>query len=822
MSTDVQRSHLPPHPGPPPHGRQTTCMVCKRPAPPGDDVLYHRCGQPYHSQCLVNVAELRAKPPMPGLPHDFPIAGDGFQCPTCFYPVVIEPDDPDIVHYHAGNCMVCGGHLHLETAQYATCGHPMHPECVSEWMPPTGDPDADEARTRRCLKCNRMVSLGPQSLCCVCGRPVHNEDVDPNNYDDIWEPLFRGSDVGGHAVCVAWLRKRRDYVLNTPIGRLDPNVGADVDFRPPQVPTGTCAICGHSVVESEAFLHDCKAVYHVKCARDSMMCVQCEKPIRIAVSVPIGEDAAVAESDEESSDSDSDSGSDDDSDGSSSDSSASSEERTSARQKTTRTWDVSGPRDAGSDDDDDDDDGLPGERAGFVPVKKIIGLAQREVGDAASRGPLHPCEGPLVHCDLAILGHSIPGRTFKSCIPDRPDPIPLSVRNAFPDTMSRLAAIIGAWFGPHSHHVIRARRALGADKFAAFIKTVLGPKCYVIHVHSYSQSKIPIVARVNGVPESIAMMNVSAIEREIGLFERQYAEAEVKLRCAPGPGVLPNPTMFSGWLCDIPGIYISGLYGYTEEDFARSTGGIRSVHDLPGWLERGCPCTNPRLCDRQRFTDFMAMFMPEAYATAENRIRPEWPPTATAAAAAAVAQPVGMPHGSALRAGRAPARRGAAPAPAPMPTTTVLPKIVGVDPDTFAMLFDDGVAPPSAAIVYKRGRFYTTLPIQQAAMILRDRNAGTSRLRPAVSAVEPHPQQRPQQRQRVGQPMARPCAGCSARAETACLVCGKPASQVCSKCNTARYCSVRCQLADWPEHRKDCGSRQAAYRDTSRIGPIPK
>ena len=37
-----------------------------------------------------------------------------------------------------------------------------------------------------------------------------------------------------------------------------------------------------------------------------------------------------------------------------------------------------------------------------------------------------------------------------------------------------------------------------------------------------------------------------------------------------------------------------------------------------------------------------------------------------------------------------------------------------------------------------------------------------------------------------------------------CRTCGKPASKVCSRCQTTRYCSVECQNKDWPEHKLDC------------------
>lgn len=38
-----------------------------------------------------------------------------------------------------------------------------------------------------------------------------------------------------------------------------------------------------------------------------------------------------------------------------------------------------------------------------------------------------------------------------------------------------------------------------------------------------------------------------------------------------------------------------------------------------------------------------------------------------------------------------------------------------------------------------------------------------------------------------------------------CARCGMHAERQCSRCRRARYCSVDCQRAHWPEHRGVCG-----------------
>jgi hypothetical protein len=37
-----------------------------------------------------------------------------------------------------------------------------------------------------------------------------------------------------------------------------------------------------------------------------------------------------------------------------------------------------------------------------------------------------------------------------------------------------------------------------------------------------------------------------------------------------------------------------------------------------------------------------------------------------------------------------------------------------------------------------------------------------------------------------------------------CWVCGEPGGTKCGKCRITTYCSRKCQLADWPEHKKIC------------------
>ncbi|KAF2673112.1 hypothetical protein BT63DRAFT_410159 [Microthyrium microscopicum] len=51
--------------------------------------------------------------------------------------------------------------------------------------------------------------------------------------------------------------------------------------------------------------------------------------------------------------------------------------------------------------------------------------------------------------------------------------------------------------------------------------------------------------------------------------------------------------------------------------------------------------------------------------------------------------------------------------------------------------------------------------------------------------------------------------------ETLCLMCNSPWERHCGQCNSARYCSVNCQKADWPAHKLLCASF-ADFAPTSR------
>ncbi|KAH8045423.1 hypothetical protein JL720_16702 [Aureococcus anophagefferens] len=52
-----------------------------------------------------------------------------------------------------------------------------------------------------------------------------------------------------------------------------------------------------------------------------------------------------------------------------------------------------------------------------------------------------------------------------------------------------------------------------------------------------------------------------------------------------------------------------------------------------------------------------------------------------------------------------------------------------------------------------------------------------------------------------------------------CIVCGEPSRAACPRCKT-RYCSKRCQGADWREsHREECS--RIARGATPRRGPLP-
>ncbi len=39
---------------------------------------------------------------------------------------------------------------------------------------------------------------------------------------------------------------------------------------------------------------------------------------------------------------------------------------------------------------------------------------------------------------------------------------------------------------------------------------------------------------------------------------------------------------------------------------------------------------------------------------------------------------------------------------------------------------------------------------------------------------------------------------------TFCILCDKPAINLCSKCKTISYCTRECQKSDWPRHKLEC------------------
>ena len=60
-------------------------------------------------------------------------------------------------------------------------------------------------------------------------------------------------------------------------------------------------------------------------------------------------------------------------------------------------------------------------------------------------------------------------------------------------------------------------------------------------------------------------------------------------------------------------------------------------------------------------------------------------------------------------------------------------------------------------------------------------------------------------------PLAELCSelrqlGYARAAARPCAVCASPARHRCSLCHARRYCSVACQSADWPAHRKECNA----------------
>jgi hypothetical protein len=51
-----------------------------------------------------------------------------------------------------------------------------------------------------------------------------------------------------------------------------------------------------------------------------------------------------------------------------------------------------------------------------------------------------------------------------------------------------------------------------------------------------------------------------------------------------------------------------------------------------------------------------------------------------------------------------------------------------------------------------------------------------------------------------------------------CLACKQPSVHKCSKCKVAKYCTVRCQRAHWPFHRKRCGREADSAQRDGRVG----
>ncbi|KAK4043671.1 hypothetical protein C8A01DRAFT_12841 [Parachaetomium inaequale] len=55
--------------------------------------------------------------------------------------------------------------------------------------------------------------------------------------------------------------------------------------------------------------------------------------------------------------------------------------------------------------------------------------------------------------------------------------------------------------------------------------------------------------------------------------------------------------------------------------------------------------------------------------------------------------------------------------------------------------------------------------------------------------------------------------------ETLCIVCDKPSTQLCNGCKHAKYCSRKCQVADWPLHKKVCADFAGAAAEAKRPSP---
>ena len=47
-----------------------------------------------------------------------------------------------------------------------------------------------------------------------------------------------------------------------------------------------------------------------------------------------------------------------------------------------------------------------------------------------------------------------------------------------------------------------------------------------------------------------------------------------------------------------------------------------------------------------------------------------------------------------------------------------------------------------------------------------------------------------------------------------CALCGDPATKTCSVCGTVKYCSTKCQGADWKQHKPLCGCNRCGKRST--------
>lgn len=55
--------------------------------------------------------------------------------------------------------------------------------------------------------------------------------------------------------------------------------------------------------------------------------------------------------------------------------------------------------------------------------------------------------------------------------------------------------------------------------------------------------------------------------------------------------------------------------------------------------------------------------------------------------------------------------------------------------------------------------------------------------------------------------------------ESSCSVCGKQASNRCSKCKKTWYCSRECQASGWKNHKKNCRTVDES-EERNKLGPF--